>query len=472
MELFAFGIPAIFIVWVIIMILNGLNKNNAITNIISSPSSLAGMEKQVFNEFEIYYSDQSLGSIVTQLGNYLVQSGFTQGQQMVSKLIINDEQYEFHYMVKKGMDQDPEYIQIAKNFAAAMSKDVFGGVPVDIHLCDDSLNTLRVAVSSLITQVQTAPAEEWMMMEFHKTELYYHNTVTQPEAQLLGNYLIQSGFADGNPKAVQLIKNESYFTFRFITSPDIYQDPDSKDLIKPFSDELSSAVFGGNRVDIHLCDQSFASKLEHVGTTTDVGEQSIQIKEATFSYSSAITDDEAKRVVSFLDNIGFTESEGPESFQKIFRLDKNRNIFQFQWVLPPVLKNNPEAQQQMKEIAFALSKLVFNEANVEVHICDENFNTHATFSPPKEIVTDCPYCKNKGAISSEKVLSVGVETACPNCKKVFIVTPVKSIPMENQASPSSEEVSGTKECPMCAEAIMAKAKICRFCRYEYTEEDS
>ena len=26
---------------------------------------------------------------------------------------------------------------------------------------------------------------------------------------------------------------------------------------------------------------------------------------------------------------------------------------------------------------------------------------------------------------------------------------------------------GTKECPMCAESVKEKAKICRFCRYEF-----
>ena len=47
---------------------------------------------------------------------------------------------------KKGIEKDEEFIQVFKNLSAVLSEDVFDGYSVDIHLCDEYLNTLRVVV--------------------------------------------------------------------------------------------------------------------------------------------------------------------------------------------------------------------------------------------------------------------------------------------------------------------------------------
>ncbi len=37
-------------------------------------------------------------------------------------------------------------IDVMKQFAREISQGVFGSAPVDIHLCDDNLQTIRVVV--------------------------------------------------------------------------------------------------------------------------------------------------------------------------------------------------------------------------------------------------------------------------------------------------------------------------------------
>jgi len=50
-------------------------------------------------------------------------------------------------VIKKGMENDQEYIQLCKAFAEELSTNVFGGSQVDIHLCDEYLKTIRVVVA-------------------------------------------------------------------------------------------------------------------------------------------------------------------------------------------------------------------------------------------------------------------------------------------------------------------------------------
>ena len=49
-------------------------------------------------------------------------------------------------MIKKGIEQDESMILLAKMLAIELSENVFNNAPVDIHLCDEHLETIRVIV--------------------------------------------------------------------------------------------------------------------------------------------------------------------------------------------------------------------------------------------------------------------------------------------------------------------------------------
>ncbi|SHH28343.1 hypothetical protein SAMN02745207_00653 [Clostridium grantii DSM 8605] len=49
-------------------------------------------------------------------------------------------------VVKKGLDQDQDTIDLMKEIGLDLSQNVFNGETVDVHLCDDALETLRVVV--------------------------------------------------------------------------------------------------------------------------------------------------------------------------------------------------------------------------------------------------------------------------------------------------------------------------------------
>ena len=67
-------------------------------------------------------------------------------RRIVVMLRKGRNEYSFFLPIKKGLDQDPEMILNCKTVAKDMSRRIFGGKRVDIHLCDEFLNTLRVVM--------------------------------------------------------------------------------------------------------------------------------------------------------------------------------------------------------------------------------------------------------------------------------------------------------------------------------------
>jgi len=96
-------------------------------------------------------------------------------------------------------------------------------------------------------------------LEFNGTEVYYTESVVKEEAQKLGNFLVNSRFADGNRKSVQLTKNEESgnYIFRMVTNEKAQKEDSYDILFKAISIQISDSVFNGKAVDFHVCNNTF-----------------------------------------------------------------------------------------------------------------------------------------------------------------------------------------------------------------------
>ena len=100
-----------------------------------------------FNGGELYYTSNVTLAEANKLGKYCVQEQLFNGNRKTVQLDKEGSTYLFRIVVKKGLENDQEYINIAKATAAQLSREVFNGQQVDIHLCDENLKTLRVVVN-------------------------------------------------------------------------------------------------------------------------------------------------------------------------------------------------------------------------------------------------------------------------------------------------------------------------------------
>jgi hypothetical protein len=102
--------------------------------------------KLIFNAGELYYTSDVPLTKANELGNYLVKEGFFDGQRKSVQIRKDGNTWEFRVVVKKGIDQDPQFVDIFKQLAVELSEKVFNGERVDVHMCDEQLKTLRVLV--------------------------------------------------------------------------------------------------------------------------------------------------------------------------------------------------------------------------------------------------------------------------------------------------------------------------------------
>ena len=108
-----------------------------------------GKEKN-FNGVQLFYTSTVTEAEANSLGNYLINAEFADGSEKTVQINRSDNTYEFRMVVKKGIEQDQEYIELGKLMAAEISTDVFNGKQVDVHYCDENLTTLRVLPMSTL----------------------------------------------------------------------------------------------------------------------------------------------------------------------------------------------------------------------------------------------------------------------------------------------------------------------------------
>jgi hypothetical protein len=202
-----------------------------------------GKEK-TFNGVELFHTPAVTDAQADSLGTFLVNSKFADGTAKTVQITKSGNTYQFRFVVKEGMENDPKIIKAFKIFAASISSGVFNGAPVEIDVCDKYLKTIKVF-----------PYEDFGKARDYKgVQLYHTKTVTDSEADSLGSYLVSSGFADGNAKTVQLNKSGSTFQFRFVVKEGLDKDTAFMQNVKTFTGQLSNKVFNGAPVEIHLCD--------------------------------------------------------------------------------------------------------------------------------------------------------------------------------------------------------------------------
>ena len=201
-------------------------------------------DKKTYKGVELYHTKNVTDAEADKLGDYLVTEKFADGNAKTVQLAKSGSVYQFNFVVKEGADKDSSILKNTKFFASVLSAQVFNGAPVEIHMCDKYLKTLKVFASGDLGKEKN----------FNGVQLFYTKTVTEAETDSLGKYLVDAKFANGREKTVQLTKPGDTYQFRFVVKAGIDKDPAYLKNAKVFASDLSVHVFHNAPVEVDLCD--------------------------------------------------------------------------------------------------------------------------------------------------------------------------------------------------------------------------
>jgi hypothetical protein len=92
------------------------------------------------------------------------------------------------------------------------------------------------------------------LIKFDGSELYYCEGVTKAEAQEVGDLLVQVEYFGGDERSVQLSRSGDTIEIRFVIKSEFKDDKEVMDSFQVIGDFIVNAAFGGQRAEVHLCD--------------------------------------------------------------------------------------------------------------------------------------------------------------------------------------------------------------------------
>jgi len=160
-----------------------------------------------YNGGSLYYTSKVTEAEARKLGEFLLKGEFFDGRAKDTQLNKTGATYEFRMVPKKGLENDQATIETFKQVAREISSNVFADSPVEVHLCDEKMETIRVvkpdasthkssAIKTYVSardKVPAALAERFVAFSFD-----YPSTFTvQPQEDEIFVTLQKTGGTDG-----------------------------------------------------------------------------------------------------------------------------------------------------------------------------------------------------------------------------------------------------------------------------------
>lgn len=206
-------------------------------------------KKLAFGKGELFYTENVQKAEAQRLGNYLLKSGYFDDEKEKSvQLEKAGDLYQVRLVMKDGAEEDTTTVRQVKSFGAAISRHVFDGKKIELHICDDYFETKKVV----------PPANFGKRMEFKGGDLFYLPPITEEQATALGNFLVEGEFFDGQPKSVQFARQADAYLFRVVLADEkTATDSTYINLFRQVGTEISQGVVDNAPVIVHLCDDNF-----------------------------------------------------------------------------------------------------------------------------------------------------------------------------------------------------------------------
>lgn len=190
--------------------------------------------------------------VAKRLFAYLIQSGFFSLENGVFvELVRAGDQPVLRVPVKLGMQEDLDAIENAKRLSAQLSAQVFNHRVVDVHLCDERMQTLRVVVAAE-RHFENAVLESPRVFRHSRDVLFVAPEIAEFGQATLDFLVKKQVFNGENGLCIKLTKRGQRFVLGAVVAEGTENDDDFRRSVEKFIDRLSVNVFSWWPVDFEL----------------------------------------------------------------------------------------------------------------------------------------------------------------------------------------------------------------------------
>jgi hypothetical protein len=203
-------------------------------------------------------------------------------------------------------------------------------------------------------------------------EVYFTKGATEADARAFGAFLRNSGYFNGRgPKAVRVSRDGNPIVVSFIVQQWVLNDLQTQLGFYTLGQQAAEQAFGGEPVDVHLCDEYFRVKkrMESFGRKIDFGGgQAVYYTKGASEADARLLGDFLGRV-PFLDKVAFFNGKDPAAV----RLSRDGSRLVISFIVTERVLDDPRLQQEFHILGQQAAEQAFAGEPVEVQLCDEYF---------------------------------------------------------------------------------------------------
>jgi hypothetical protein len=202
---------------------------------------------RVFNNGQVFFNEQVAPEEADKLGKFLIKEKFFDGTRKSVQVLKFGKKYQFRMVVKPEFRKDSRFKWEIQFVGGKMRREVFNGAEIEVHLCDEQLNTLAA-----FETLDFGP-----MLTFNNGQLFFKDEITKDEAEKLGEFLIKEQFFDGIQKTIQVVRDGKKYLIRIVVAPGSEQVAQFRTLVQTLGGRIRHEVFPGAELALQLCDPQF-----------------------------------------------------------------------------------------------------------------------------------------------------------------------------------------------------------------------
>jgi hypothetical protein len=209
-------------------------------------SDIAEMSAKVQQgNIEVFYAKGATKQEAERLADYLTRT-WAPTAKITVKVTKASDGYQFHMVVKQEFQNNEQILKQLVFDGARMSRDVFNGAPVEVIVCDDHLRALRSVPPR---------ADLRHGLREDKVELFYSADIDRDDARRLARHV--SKLFHGNPVSLKLAQRGDVKEVHLVFRPEMLSNPAVIAELGQVRNGISTEVFSGTAVELHLCDAQF-----------------------------------------------------------------------------------------------------------------------------------------------------------------------------------------------------------------------